>query len=115
MSQIITANTTSSTTTIVKHTQSVEENRVMLFMKGTPEQPQCGFSAQVVRILDAEGAEFASANVLEDMELREGVKSFSDWPTIPQVYIDGEFVGGCDVMTSLYQTGELETMLKTEE
>jgi len=91
--------------------QAIEANKVMLFMKGTPEQPQCGFSAQVVRILHAEGAEFASANVLEDMDLREGVKKFSDWPTVPQVYIKGEFVGGCDVMTSLYQSGELETML----
>lgn len=86
----------------------------MLFMKGTPEQPQCGFSAQVVRILHAEGTEFASANVLEDWDLREGIKKFSDWPTVPQVYIDGEFVGGCDVMTSLYQSGELEDMLKDE-
>ena len=87
---------------------AVKENRVMLFMKGTPEQPQCGFSAQVVRILHAEGAEFASANVLEDMELREGVKIFSDWPTIPQVYIDGEFVGGCDIVTEAFQSGELD-------
>eukprot|EP00940_MAST-03C_sp_MAST-3C-sp2_P002119 g2119.t1 len=95
--------------------QAVEDNRVMVFMKGTPEQPQCGFSAQVVRILHAEGAEFASANVLEDMDLREGIKVFSDWPTIPQVYIDGEFVGGCDVMTSLYQSGDLEEMLAESE
>ena len=95
-------------------TQAVKDNKVMLFMKGTPEQPQCGFSAQVVRILHAEGTEFASANVLEDWDLREGIKKFSDWPTVPQVYIDGEFVGGCDVMTSLYQSGELEDMLKGE-
>ena len=94
--------------------QAVKDNKVMVFMKGTPEQPQCGFSGQVVRILHAEGAEFASANVLEDWDLREGIKKFSDWPTVPQVYIDGEFVGGCDVMTSLYQSGELEEMLKGE-
>lgn len=95
--------------------QSINDNRVMLFMKGTPEQPQCGFSAQVVRILHAEGAKFSSANVLEDMSLREGIKTFSDWPTVPQVYIDGEFIGGCDVMTSLYQSGELEEILKEGE
>lgn len=86
----------------------------MVFMKGTPEQPQCGFSGQVVRILHAEGQEFASANVLEDPALREGVKKYSDWPTVPQVYINGEFVGGCDIMTQLYKSGELEEMLAGE-
>jgi monothiol glutaredoxin len=91
--------------------EATRDNRVMLFMKGTPQQPQCGFSAQVVRILHAEGQEFASANVLEDAALREGIKEYSNWPTIPQVYIDGEFVGGCDILTQLYQSGELEEML----
>eukprot|EP00941_MAST-03F_sp_MAST-3F-sp1_P000485 g485.t1 len=94
--------------------KSTKENKIMVFMKGTPEAPQCGFSGQVVRILHAEGVEFASANVLEDNDLREGIKTYSNWPTVPQVYIDGEFVGGCDIMTQLYQSGELEEMLNKE-
>ena len=94
--------------------QAVKDNKVMVFMKGTHEQPQCGFGGQVVRILHAEGAEFASHDVLEDWDLREGIKS-SRIGRFLQVYIDGEFVGGCDVMTSLYQSGELEEMLKVNK
>ena len=81
-------------------------------MKGTPSQPQCGFSYQVVRVLHAEGAEFDAVNVLEDAAIREGVKSFSEWPTIPQLYVDGEFVGGSDIMLEMYQAGELQEMIE---
>ena len=91
---------------------SQAKKRPLLFMKGTPSQPQCGFSYQVVRVLHAEGAEFDAVNVLEDPEVREGVKAFSEWPTIPQLYIDGEFIGGCDVVTNLHQEGELKTILE---
>ncbi|MBS0643187.1 MAG: Grx4 family monothiol glutaredoxin [Acetobacteraceae bacterium] len=90
----------------------IDANQVMLYMKGTPMFPQCGFSARVVQILTHMGVPFQSANVLEDMELREGVKQFSQWPTIPQLYVKGEFVGGCDIVTEMYQSGELETLLK---
>jgi monothiol glutaredoxin len=89
-------------------------NPVMLYMKGTPMFPQCGFSARVIQILTHIGVPFQTANVLEDMELREGVKQFSQWPTIPQLYVKGEFVGGCDIVTEMYQSGELETLLKEQ-
>lgn len=89
----------------------IEANDVMLFMKGTPTFPQCGFSATVAKILDYLGVEFASANVLEDMELRQGIKEFSDWPTIPQLYVKGEFVGGCDIIKEMFETGELKPFL----
>ena len=91
---------------------AVENNRVVLFMKGTPQFPQCGFSSRVVQILEACGTEFESVNVLSDMEVREGIKLYSNWPTIPQVYINGEFVGGSDIMLSMYQNGELQKMLE---
>jgi monothiol glutaredoxin len=87
---------------------------VMLYMKGTPMFPQCGFSARVIQILTHMGVPFNSANVLEDMELREGIKQFSQWPTIPQLYVKGEFVGGCDIVTEMFQTGELETLMKEQ-
>jgi monothiol glutaredoxin len=90
----------------------IESNPVMLYMKGTAVFPQCGFSARVVQILNHVGVPFATANVLEDPELREGVKEFSNWPTIPQLYVRGEFVGGCDIVTEMFQSGELETLLK---
>jgi monothiol glutaredoxin len=90
----------------------IEQNPVMLFMKGTPMFPQCGFSARVVQILSHLGVPFQSANVLEDMELREGIKEFSQWPTIPQLYVAGEFVGGCDIVMEMFQSGELETLLE---
>ncbi|MBV9251283.1 MAG: Grx4 family monothiol glutaredoxin [Acetobacteraceae bacterium] len=89
----------------------VTQNPVMLYMKGTPMFPQCGFSARVVQILTHLGVPFQSANVLEDMELRDGIKQYSQWPTIPQLYVKGEFVGGCDIVTEMFQTGELETLL----
>ncbi|EFJ20853.1 hypothetical protein SELMODRAFT_85254, partial [Selaginella moellendorffii] len=92
----------------------IQGNPVMVYMKGNPDAPQCGFSAMVVRILKHYGMEnySHSRNVLEDAELREGVKSFSKWPTIPQVYIKGEFVGGCDIVTNMHRSGELKDKLK---
>ncbi|MBI5503446.1 MAG: Grx4 family monothiol glutaredoxin [Deltaproteobacteria bacterium] len=90
----------------------IQKDRIVLYMKGTPSMPQCGFSQQSTRALQAVGAEFASYNVLEDPLLREGIKQFSNWPTIPQLYIDGEFVGGCDILVSLYENGELEKMIQ---
>ena len=89
----------------------INENPVMLFMKGTPQFPQCGFSSVVVQILDYLGAEFGSANVLESDELRQGIKEFSDWPTIPQLYVKGEFVGGCDIIREMFESGELRGYL----
>ena len=89
----------------------ITANTVMLYMKGNAMFPQCGFSARVVQILTHLGVPFQTANVLEDPELREGVKQFSSWPTVPQLYVKGEFVGGCDIITEMYQSGELETML----
>ena len=85
---------------------------VMLFMKGTPQFPQCGFSSVVVQILDHLGVDFDSANVLESDELRQGIKEFSDWPTIPQLYVKGEFVGGCDIVRDMFEKGELRTFLQ---
>lgn len=89
----------------------IENNAVVLYMKGSPEFPQCGFSGQTVQILDACGAKYAYVNIFEDPELREALKSFSNWPTYPQLYISGELVGGCDIVTDLYQKGELAKML----
>ena len=89
----------------------VKDNEVFLFMKGTPEAPQCGFSNQVCQILKHTGASFSSANVLEDELIRNGIKVYSDWPTIPQLYIKGEFVGGCDIVTQMFQDGELQEAL----
>ncbi|HET6182048.1 MAG TPA: Grx4 family monothiol glutaredoxin [Acetobacteraceae bacterium] len=88
----------------------VTANKVMLYMKGTAMFPQCGFSARVVQILSHLNVPFKTANVLEDPELREGIKQFSQWPTIPQLYVDGEFVGGCDIVTEMFQSGELEQL-----
>jgi monothiol glutaredoxin len=89
----------------------ITENPVVLFMKGTPVFPQCGFSARVVQILSHMGVPFKGVNVLEDMEIREGIKEFSNWPTIPQLYVKGEFVGGCDIVTEMFQSGELTSLL----
>ncbi len=91
--------------------KDITDNRVMLFMKGNALFPQCGFSARVVQILSHMGVPFQTANVLEDAGLREGIKAFSQWPTIPQLYVDGEFVGGCDIVTEMFQSGELETLM----
>jgi monothiol glutaredoxin len=90
----------------------ITKNPVMLYMKGTAMFPQCGFSARVVQILTHMGVPFQTANVLEDAELREGIKAFSNWPTIPQLYVAGEFVGGCDIVTEMFQSGELKTALE---
>ena len=89
----------------------VKSQDVVLFMKGTPGFPQCGFSGQVVQILDHLGADFVGVNVLQNDLLREGIKAFSDWPTIPQLYVKGEFVGGCDIIREMFQTGELKPFL----
>jgi len=89
----------------------VKSNDVVLFMKGTPQFPMCGFSGQVVQILDYLGVPFKGLNVLESDELRQGIKAFSNWPTIPQLYVKGEFVGGCDIIREMFQEGELQTLL----
>ena len=89
----------------------IDANPVMLFMKGNAMFPQCGFSARVVQILSHMQVPFQTVNVLEDAELREGIKVFSNWPTIPQLYVKGELVGGCDIVTEMFQSGELETLL----
>jgi len=92
--------------------KQVTENRVVLYMKGTPDAPMCGFSAAAVQMLEAVGAEeVATVNVLADPEVRQGIKDFSSWPTIPQLYINGEFVGGADIMREMYQSGELGKLL----
>jgi monothiol glutaredoxin len=93
--------------------QQVKNNKVMLFMKGTPNAPQCGFSAHTVEILQSYGIPFQTADVLADPAVRDGIKRYSSWPTIPQVYIDGKFVGGCDIVHELHERGELEPMLKS--
>ena len=90
----------------------ISENPVVLFMKGTPEFPQCGFSGQVIQILEYVGAPVVGVNVLEDAEIRQGIKEYANWPTIPQLYIKGEFVGGCDIVREMFQSGELETLLE---
>jgi monothiol glutaredoxin len=89
----------------------VKTNDVVLFMKGTPQFPQCGFSGQVVQILDHVGVGYKGLNVLESAELRDGIKTYSNWPTIPQLYVKGEFVGGCDIIREMFQAGELQTLL----
>jgi monothiol glutaredoxin len=90
----------------------ISKNDVLLFMKGTPVFPQCGFSAAVVDALSEVGVKFHSINILVDPEMREGIKAFSQWPTIPQLYVKGEFVGGCDIIREMAETGELEQLLK---
>ena len=90
----------------------VDSNDVLLFMKGTPVFPQCGFSAAVVQVLSHLQVKFNSVNVLEDMDIREGIKHYSDWPTSPQLYVKGEFVGGCDIIREMFETGELSSFLE---
>ena len=93
--------------------QQVTGNRVMLYMKGTPQFPQCGFSALAVQVLNACGVkDFGSVNVLADAEIRQGIKEYANWPTIPQLYVNGEFVGGSDIMREMYNSGELQKMLE---
>jgi monothiol glutaredoxin len=89
----------------------ISENPVVLFMKGTPEFPQCGFSGQVIQILEYVGAPVVGVNVLEDAEIRQGVKEYANWPTIPQLYVNGEFLGGCDIVREMFQSGELTSVL----
>ena len=91
----------------------INSQDVVLFMKGTPVFPQCGFSAAVVGVLSHLGVQFRGVNVLEDNDIREGIKTFSDWPTIPQLYVKGEFMGGCDIIKEMYETGELMEMFTT--
>ena len=92
--------------------RTVADNDVVLFMKGTADQPMCGFSSQVVRILDHIGVNYRDVNVLADEGIRQGVKEFANWPTIPQLYVKGEFVGGCDIVREMFQTGELKALLE---
>src|SRR5579883_541953 len=95
--------------------QQVQENNIVLYMKGTPQFPQCGFSSKAVSILKACGVDgFAAVNVLENPEIRQGIKEFSNWPTIPRLYIKGEFIGGSDIMTEMYENGELQELLATK-
>lgn len=88
----------------------IAANDVILFMKGTKARPQCGFSSQVAQILDYAGVDYKDVNVLEDMSLREGIKSYTNWPTIPQLYVKGEFVGGCDIVREMFEAGELQKL-----
>ncbi|MBY0281218.1 MAG: Grx4 family monothiol glutaredoxin [Alphaproteobacteria bacterium] len=92
--------------------KDVTTNQIVLYMKGTSQIPQCGFSAVVVQILNTLGVHFKDVNVLEDMEVRQAIKDYSNWPTIPQLYIMGEFIGGCDIVREMYQSGELQELLK---
>jgi monothiol glutaredoxin len=90
--------------------ETIQKNDVVLYMKGTKTMPQCGFSSRVAGVLNYIGVEFADVNVLADAEVRQGIKDFSDWPTIPQLYVKGEFVGGCDIVTEMALSGELDTL-----
>jgi monothiol glutaredoxin len=90
---------------------TIENNRIMLFMKGTPDFPRCGFSARSVQCLDAAGADYAAMDILPDPRIRQQLSAHSGWPTIPQLFVDGELVGGCDIITELYQTGELQKLV----
>ena len=92
----------------------IDSNEVCLFMKGTPDAPQCGFSMAVINMLKLLEVNFQSVNVLEDQNIREGIKTFSDWPTIPQLYVKKEFVGGCDIVKEMYESGELAKLLETK-
>jgi monothiol glutaredoxin len=93
---------------------AIDENDVILFMKGTPDQPMCGFSARTVAILQSVGRPFAAVNILPDPRIRQELSAVSNWPTIPQLFVDGEFVGGCDIVTEMYESGELHTALGLE-
>ena len=94
--------------------ETVTKNDVVLFMKGTKMMPQCGFSSRVAGVLNYMGVNFADVNVLADAEIRQGIKDYSDWPTIPQLYVKGEFVGGCDIVTEMTLSGELDTLFETK-
>ena len=92
----------------------ISNNDIVLFMKGTPVFPQCGFSAATVGILNHLGVKFSSINVLEDEDIRQGIKEYADWPTIPQLYVKGEFVGGCDIVREMYESGELTDLINSK-
>ena len=94
--------------------KTVSENDVVLYMKGTPTFPQCGFSSTVVQVLDYLGADYESVNVLEDPEIRQGIKAFNNWPTIPQVFVKGEFIGGCDIVREMFESGELRKLMESK-
>tara|TARA_R110002124_G_scaffold125803_1_gene285080 strand:- start:1785 stop:2147 length:363 start_codon:yes stop_codon:yes gene_type:complete len=96
-------------------TEIVTKNNVVLFMKGTKEMPQCGFSSRVAGVLNYMGVDFSDVNVLADEAIRQGIKDFSDWPTIPQLYVKGEFVGGCDIITEMTLSGELDTLFENND
>ncbi len=102
----------SDPTVFTRIRQDIKDNDVVLYMKGTPVFPQCGFSAAVVQVLTTLGVKFKGINVLTDPELRDGIKQFASWPTIPQLYVKGEFVGGCDIVREMAETGELQGLLK---
>lgn len=93
--------------------QQIEDNKIVLYMKGTPDFPQCGFSGKVVNILRQLSAEFIGVNVLADSDIRQGIKDYSNWPTIPQLYVNGEFIGGCDILSEMYENGELQGKLSS--
>jgi monothiol glutaredoxin len=98
--------------TITKIKAQISANPILLYMKGTPEQPQCGFSAQAVKALQACGAHFASVDILENPDIRRELPQYANWPTFPQLYINGELIGGCDIMMELHQNGELKSMIE---
>ena len=93
--------------------EDIKKNKVLVYMKGTPEAPQCGFSAQVASLFKSKNVKFASRNILENEDLRQAIKEFTEWPTIPQVFINGELIGGCDIVMELNTTGELDKLLNT--
>ena len=92
--------------------KDIKDNKVMVYMKGTPDSPQCGFSMQVITILKSYQVPLGAKNVLQDPQLRQGIKDYSDWPTIPQIFINGEFIGGCDIISEMHQNGELKKLLE---
>ena len=106
-------NTSTNNTVVERIKRDIADHQVVLFMKGTPVFPQCGFSAAVVQILTHMGVKFKGVDVLSDPEIRQGIKEFSSWPTIPQLYVKGEFVGGCDIVREMAETGELKQLLET--
>ena len=93
--------------------EDIKNNKILMYVKGTKQMPQCGFSKTVIDVFEDLGVPFETRNVLEDPEIREGVKQFTQWPTIPQIFINGEFVGGCDIIRDLYESGELQKMVTT--
>ena len=95
--------------------QQVESDKIVLYMKGTPQAPLCGFSARTTQLLQACGATFTAIDVLADPQIREGIKQYSNWPTVPQLYVDGQFIGGCDIITELFQKGELQKIVSAAQ